>query len=138
MVHRAGDLALAPVALEEGRVGEERRVGRLQHDELVGAGIACQVRLGVGALAELLDDLVAVDARTRRVAGHPRPHRNGDRRFAGAAGIGSPDDTWTTTAVTLSAASRSMAMATRASAAATGVAIGAVPSRRAVARISWV
>src|SRR5207244_6720215 len=63
-----GDLRLPAEALEQARVGEQHGVGRLQHHGGPGDGVAGLVGLGVGALAQGLEDLVVVDAATRLVA----------------------------------------------------------------------
>jgi len=61
MIELPGDVGLASIALEEAGVGEQTRVGHLQHDGLATVRVGRLVDLGVGALSQRGDHLEAID-----------------------------------------------------------------------------
>ena len=90
MVEARHDLGLAAEALEVVRVGEEVRVEALEDDGGARVGVARLVGLGVRALTQLVDDLVAVDPTPRRIAHsgpssteEATPRGGGDRECGG-------------------------------------------------------
>jgi hypothetical protein len=69
---RSGDRGLTLVPLEDGDVGEQRRIRRLDDDESAISCIVsvtvmtpCEIRLRIRPGAQRLDDLVAVDDGSR-------------------------------------------------------------------------